>query len=197
MPVCSRFLKVLLLAVAIVVPTARGGTAQQVVTGHHGHAGHDTHGHSTEPTASTPYAGMERRAIKALSTGQIDDLMNGRGMGLALAAELNGYPGPLHVLELADRLALTVEQQALAQNLMALMKAETIALGERIISAERQLDTLFANGHADVDALDRLTAQIGLLGGQLRAAHLRYHISTHAALSAEQREAYASLRGYR
>jgi hypothetical protein len=54
-----------------------------------------------------PYAGLEQRSIKALSGQQIDDLKNGRGMGLALAAELNGYPGPLHVLELADRLGLT------------------------------------------------------------------------------------------
>ena len=34
------------------------------------------------------------------------DLRAGRGMGLALAAELNGYPGPAHVLELADKLDL-------------------------------------------------------------------------------------------
>lgn len=46
--------------------------------------------------SSHPYAGMERRPIKALSQQQIDDLRAGRGMGLALAAELNGYPGPSH-----------------------------------------------------------------------------------------------------
>ena len=36
--------------------------------------------------------------IRGLSEQEIDDLTNGRGMGLARAAELNGYPGPLHVL---------------------------------------------------------------------------------------------------
>jgi hypothetical protein len=44
--------------------------------------------------AHQPYAGLEARAIKALSEQQIADLEAGRGMGMALAAELNGYPGP-------------------------------------------------------------------------------------------------------
>src|SRR5262245_62315440 len=59
-----------------------------------------------------PYAGYEQRPIKALSREQIADLKAGRGMGLALAAELNGFPGPIHVLELAERLQLTVEQRS-------------------------------------------------------------------------------------
>ena len=47
-----------------------------------------------------PYAGMDTRAIKTLSDKDIADLNAGRGMGLALAAELNGYPGPSHALSL-------------------------------------------------------------------------------------------------
>ena len=34
------------------------------------------------------------------------------GMGLALAAELNGYPGPAHVIELAKSLGLSEPQRA-------------------------------------------------------------------------------------
>jgi hypothetical protein len=49
--------------------------------------------------AQSPYAGMQTRSIKALSEQQIADLKAGRGMGLALPAELNGYPGPAHVLD--------------------------------------------------------------------------------------------------
>jgi hypothetical protein len=71
-----------------------------------------------------PYAGLQSRPIKAFSEQQIDDLKNGRGIGLALAAELNGYPGPLHVLELADRLALTENQKASIQYLFESMKQE-------------------------------------------------------------------------
>lgn len=57
--------------------------------------------------AETPYAGMQSRPIKALSDQQLSDLRAGRGMGLALAAELNGYPRPSHVLELANQLGLS------------------------------------------------------------------------------------------
>src|SRR5216684_672751 len=60
----------------------------------------------------SPYAGQESRAIKALSEAEIDDLMNGRGMGLAKAGELNGYPGPIHVLDMGAELGLTQEQRA-------------------------------------------------------------------------------------
>jgi hypothetical protein len=73
-----------------------------------------------------PYAGLEGRPIKALSEQQIADLRAGRGMGLALAAELNGYPGPMHVLELADALDLSGQQRAKMQELFAAMKAEAI-----------------------------------------------------------------------
>jgi hypothetical protein len=44
--------------------------------------------------SSTSLGGMQSRPIKALSDQQVSDLRAGRGMGLALAAELNGYPGP-------------------------------------------------------------------------------------------------------
>jgi hypothetical protein len=61
--------------------------------------------------AHSPYAGMQTRTIKALSEQQIADLKAGRGMGLVLPAELNGYPGPAHVLELSDQLGLSAEQK--------------------------------------------------------------------------------------
>jgi len=66
---------------------------------------------SAATLAQSPYAGMQTRPIKALSAQQIDDLKAGRGMGLALAAELNGYPGPAHVLRLSDRLALGADSK--------------------------------------------------------------------------------------
>jgi hypothetical protein len=61
---------------------------------------------------ATPYAGFQQRTVKALSEQEIADLRAGRGMGLALAAELNGYPGPAHVLEKADALGLSSAQRA-------------------------------------------------------------------------------------
>src|SRR5258707_12386861 len=80
--------------------------------------------------APQPYAGMQARSVKALSDQQIADLRAGHGMGLALAAELNGYPGPSHLLELADQLSLSANQLAAAKELFEAMKPETIPLGE-------------------------------------------------------------------
>ena len=45
-------------------------------------------------------------------------------MGLALGAELNGYSGPSHVLELADQLSLTVAQGEQIQQQFNSMRAE-------------------------------------------------------------------------
>src|SRR6266851_1127749 len=91
-----------------------------------------------------PYAGLQARPIKALSEQQIADLKAGRGMGLALAAELNGYPGPKHVLELEKELGLSDAQRTRAQQLFDAMRAETVPLGLRLIAAETDLDQQFA-----------------------------------------------------
>src|SRR5262249_41252646 len=93
-----------------------------------------------------PYAGYEQRPIKALSSEQIADLKVGGGMGLALAAELNGFPGPIHVLELSDKLELTAEQREAVEALYAAMKAAAIPIGKRLIREEAELDRLFASG---------------------------------------------------
>src|SRR5882762_6811305 len=92
----------------------------------------------------TPYAGFHQRKIKALSDQQIADLRAGRGMGFALAGELNGYPGPLHVLELADKLQLTDQQRQRIQQFFDSMKAEAVPLGEKLIEQESALDRTFA-----------------------------------------------------
>src|SRR5438045_1255187 len=91
-----------------------------------------------------PYAGLRDRPIKALSEQQIADLKAGRGMGLALAAELNGYPGPRHVLDSADQLELSAEQRSRVSQLFAGMASEAVPLGERLIAQEAELDRQFA-----------------------------------------------------
>jgi Spy/CpxP family protein refolding chaperone len=144
-----------------------------------------------------PYGGLEQRPLKALSEQQLADLRAGRGMSLALAGELNGYPGPLHVIELADQLKLTNEQRQQMQTLFDAMKQEAIHVGEKLIEQERTLDRAFAERHISKESLSQLTAQIGQTQGQLRAVHLSYHLTTATLLTAEQRQHYAELRGYR
>ena len=144
-----------------------------------------------------PYAGMEQREIKALSKEQIADLRAGRGMSLALPAELNGYPGPLHVLELADRLDLSPDQRARTQSLFKEMQREAAAAGTQVIESERRLDALFADGAGTAATLSAATAEAATLHGQLRAIHLKSHIETKAVLTPRQVLHYAELRGYR
>jgi hypothetical protein len=148
------------------------------------------HGHA-------PYAGMQQRTLKALSEQQIADLRAGRGMGLALAAELNGFPGPMHVLELGDKLNLSAQQRQRVQELYTAMKAEAVAAGEKLIESETVLDREFAGKKITPTRLAQLTAQIGEQQGALRAVHLKYHLSTAELLSAGQRQRYVQLRGYR
>jgi Spy/CpxP family protein refolding chaperone len=147
-------------------------------------------------TAASPYSGLQHRPVKALSDQQIADLRAGRGMGLALPAELNGYPGPVHVLELGDRLGLTEDQRTRMQELHAAMRAETVPLGERLISQEAELDRQFAQKLATSESLGAATAAIGATQGALRLAHLRYHLSTLDVLTPEQVRRYGELRGY-
>jgi Spy/CpxP family protein refolding chaperone len=143
-----------------------------------------------------PYAGLQSRAIRALSDQQIADLRAGRGMGLALAAELNGYPGPLHVIELRQELDLSEAQLAAAERLFRQMKAETIPLGEALIARESALDRQFAERRITLASLDETTARIGEALAKLRAAHLRYHLTMLEVLTPEQVKRYGELRGY-
>lgn len=151
---------------------------------------------SSAASAQMPYAGMQTRSIKALSDQQLADLGVGRGMGLALAAELNGYPGPTHVLELADKLELTTDQRTRIKAMFDAMKAEAVPLGSKLIEQEADLDKHFASRTITPESLKALTAAVAATQGELRETHLKYHLSTVEVLSAHQLMRYAELRGY-
>jgi hypothetical protein len=53
-----------------------------------------------------------------LSDREVTSLKNGMGMGYALAAELNQYPGPMYVLEMASDLELSALQRQLTEQLL-------------------------------------------------------------------------------
>jgi len=146
--------------------------------------------------AAAPYAGMQHREIKALADEDRQRLMQGHGMSLALAAELNGYPGPSHVLEHAQALQLTEAQRSATQALMARHKARAQALGQRIVEAERALDASFAARTITSGSLQQHTRAIGELQASLRAEHLGTHLEQTALLTPEQVAHYQKLRGY-
>lgn len=142
------------------------------------------------------YAEMRNRSIKALSDAQVADLRAGKGMSLALPAELNGYPGPLHALELADPLGLGPEQVQKTQELIARMQGDARRLGEQYIAGERDLDRLFREGRASIETVQEAAAKAARAQGELRAAHLRYHLLMMDVLTPEQVTRYNELRGY-
>jgi hypothetical protein len=156
------------------------------VAQHEGHAHH-----------ASAYADQEDSGIAALSPEEARQLRDGAGMGLARAAELNHYPGPKHVLELADELELSASQEAAVQAVHQEMHGEAVRLGEEILAREGHLQQRFAHRHLDEPVLRGATAEIARLQGELRLVHLAAHLKTAGLLSAEQIEAYDRLRGYR
>jgi Spy/CpxP family protein refolding chaperone len=151
-----------------------------------------------QPQTQPPsrYAGEEGRAIKSLSPEEIEQLLQGHGMGLAKAAELNHYPGPRHVLDLGGELALTPEQSAATHAAFARMRDEAVPLGRQIVERERALDAMFAQGEIDGGQLRAATGEIARLQGTLRAAHLAAHLEMRRILSPAQIKKYDELRGY-
>ena len=143
-----------------------------------------------------PYTGQQARSVKALSDAEIAALRKGEGMGMAKAAELNGYPGPKHVLDLARQLQLTDGQRRRVQAIFDRMSAAAKPLGGELITQEQALDQLFAKGDITPDRLAAATAAIAELQGRLRAVHLSAHVETRALLNPDQIASYEQLRGY-
>lgn len=145
---------------------------------------------------SMPYADQQNRTIKALSADDISGFLKGEGMGFAKAAELNGYPGPKHVLDLGNQLKLALVQRQQVQAIFDKMSAAAKPLGAELVDHERVLDQLFQKGEITPDRLAAETTVIAELQGRLRAVHLSAHLETRALLSADQIGLYQHLRGY-
>lgn len=150
------------------------------------------HSHGT----STPYAGMQNRAIKSLSDSDIQELRRGGGWGLALPAELNGMPGPAHLLELKDKIPLSVNQVQQIQAMLDDMRNAAIPAGERLIAAETALEAVFASGNVEEASLRRALAQAESARAELRFIHLSQHYKAARILAPEQIKRYNVLRGY-
>ncbi len=138
----------------------------------------------------------EVSAIKSLSAEEVRGLKQGMGMGLAKAAELNSYPGPMHVLDLAKELKLSPVQKQRIEEARKVMKFKALEMGEFIISEEKKLNALFASGKADEGSIIYYTNKIGLYNAELRNAHLQAHLKTRRILTPDQINKYNKLRGY-
>jgi hypothetical protein len=148
------------------------------------------------PAQEPPYVARVASPIKALTPEEIADYLAGAGMGFALAAELNGYPGPRHVLELADSLGLDADRRVAVQAIFDAMTSEARQLGAALVAAEAGLDSAFAGGAITDAALEERVLRAGTFRGRLRLAHLRAHLAVADLLTPAERRAYARLRGY-
>ena len=151
---------------------------------------------SLSEAQESPYAGLEQRPIKALSQKEIAGFTVGAGMSLALPAELNGYPGPRHVLDEAEALGLSEDQREAISTIFDTMQSQAIAVGLQYISAEQRLDSLFAAKAITAESLQESVAAAESLKARLRVIHLSAHLETTGLMDEEQISHYQHLRGY-
>jgi hypothetical protein len=126
----------------------------------------------------------------------VADLLAGRGAGYALAAELNHFPGPTHVLELGTQLELSAEQQSDMSSIKTAMQREAVRLGAQLVDLEEELDRGFRSSAITPGDLALLTSEIAGVEGRLRNIHLQAHLQTVETLSEAQVARYDELRGY-
>lgn len=150
--------------------------------------------HSGGP--SSPYAGQEKRSIKSLSDEDIAELQRGGGWGLAKAAEMNGVPGPAHLLEMKMEIGLDADQIGKLEAIFKDMQQKAIAEGKRLIEREKAMEDAFRAGPVSDEALKKLIADIEASRGALRYIHLSAHLTSPPLLTPRQIERYNQLRGY-
>jgi hypothetical protein len=153
-------------------------------------ANEKTHSHQSK------YAGEESRAIKSLSPEDIVELRRGGGWGLAKAAELNGLPGPAHLLDLKDEIPLSAAQVAEIRTIHGAMKAMAIRQGNALIELERKLENGFRHATITDAQLRASLHDIANARENLRYIHLATHLKTPKILTRDQVNKYNRLRGY-
>ena len=142
------------------------------------------------------YAGQEIRSIKSLSSKDVAELRRGGGWGFAKVAELNGIPGPIHLLEMKDQIALSADQVARITAIYERMRAEATTLGEEFIQSEADLDRSFRDGSISEASLASKLEQISSVRAKLRNVHLSAHLKVRPILTLAQVTVYNRLRGY-
>lgn len=115
---------------------------------------------------------------------------------MAMAAELNHYPGPRHVLDLGDQLQLSQAQRKSINESFDKMHSEAVQFGKQLVEKERTLDKAFVSRTVSLKSLEQMTKGIEELKGRLRYLHLAAHIDVRKVLTLQQIESYDQLRGY-
>ena len=141
------------------------GLVASLAWAQHAHDGSPSRGHQAAQACETEFEKV---------------VGDGRGFGLAFAADQNGYPGPLHVLELQEPLGLTADQATKVRALLHAMFAESKPKSARLLEAEARLRRLFAD-------VERARSEV-------RLVHLLTHLKTRDLLTEAQRRIYQDAR---
>ena len=150
----------------------------------------------TQHSQVSKYTGQENRTIKSLSPEDIAELKRGGGWGLAKAAELNGVPGPAHLLEMKDEIPLDDEQASAITKIYHAMKSQAIEQGQKLIVLEQKLERHFQNRTITSAILRSSLNAIAEVRKELRYIHLAAHLKTPEIMSENQIKKYNALRGY-
>jgi Spy/CpxP family protein refolding chaperone len=145
---------------------------------------------------SSPYAGQQTREIKSLSESDIKSLNNGEGWGLAKPAELNGVPGPAHILELKKELTLSSAQIVAVQTIWNAMNLSAREYGQYYLESEAKIEAFFQTAQADETQLSALLTESANHLAKLRQIHLQAHLQVKPVLTHHQLMTYQQLRGY-
>jgi uncharacterized protein (DUF305 family) len=148
------------------------------------------------PVPATSAHGAPMPAIRGLSPGEAHAIGAGEGAGMARAAELNGIPGPRHVLDLAEQLGLTPGQHAEITAIHATMHEEAIRVGQAYLDAQHAFEQQLRDPARRGQALTTQHPEVTTLHGELQRTHLRAHVATASVLSEEQIATYNTLRGH-
>jgi hypothetical protein len=117
-------------------------------------------------------------------------------MWMGSVAELNHYPDPRQVLELAVKLGLSAEQQQATINLYDEIRPEAVRLGKQLVKQEQRLNRVFAWGQATEQNIEPIVTDIGVLQAKIRLTHLLAHIRARELLTKDQIKRYDELQGH-
>ncbi len=154
------------------------------------HSGWAQHGMQRPGPAGPPAHMLAQSCVTAFEK----NIGDGRGFGMAFVADQNGYPGPLHVLELKDRLKLTTDQEQKAQAMLHAMFAESRPKGASLLEAEAKLRRLFAERAPDEASIGTAVAEVERARSEVRLVHLRFPLATRDLLTENQRRIYHDAR---
>lgn len=122
--------------------------------------------------------------------------LTGEGMGYAMLADENHYPGPRHVLDLAKELKLSPQQIKDSQTLFDQMQKDASELGKKLVAKQKIFHHLFRTGQINDDTLAMLLTEMSILETKIRYVHLSAHLKQRAILTPNQIEHYDILRRY-